>query len=525
MKNNHQDIQNLYKIVLVEDEPRILENIKTKIEKACQGFTVIASTFNGVDALKLIARTNPDVLCTDIRMPIMDGLELIKEVRKRHPEMPIIIISGYDEFDYARKAIKYDVREYLLKPIKINSLKKTLSKIKARLDVSATDFEKDTLSSLVNSLDPKIPIPAKLNGRYYSIFLLCAGNLCNQFFSEKLINKFKSCWDKIKWDTVIPELMGVSEDEKKWWIIDGPLLNQKFLVIPPDGDFRDIYSTSNNLKEKISTLIKPLNITICTPSDIIPISKLNMICQQLTITLNKGLIMGRSQVLELNKTQNNKSWPVLLEPYQEHKITTLIQRNEIDLLREETINLFRSWESNEITQSLIEKNLELLIELFRQQIISISEDKIITLEKKLFEKIALAASFNKICDDVWQLFQVYLISDDKKNKTTKEITKEIESYIRTNFNKPISLEDIANKFAFSPSYLTKIFNNHIGQTPNKFIIYLRIEEAKQLIKSCPDLSLKEIGEIVGYPNQYYFSRIFKIITGKTPSRYRSKKYL
>ena len=487
MKNKHQDIQSLYKIVLVEDEPRILDNIKTKIEKAGQGFTVVASTFNGVDALELIARTSPDVLCTDIRMPIMDGLELIKEVRKRHPEMPIIIISGYDEFDYARKAIKYDVREYLLKPIKINSLKKTLSKIKARLDVSATNFEKDTLSSLVNSLDPKIPIPAKLNGRYYSIFLLCVGNLYNQFFSEKLINKFKSCWNKIKWNTIIPELMGVSEDEKKWWIIDGPLLNQKFLAIPPDGDFGDIYSTSNKLKEKISALIKPLNITICTTSDTIPISKLNMICQQLTITLNRGLIMGRSQVLELNKTQNNKSWPVLLEPHQEHKITTLIQRNEIDLLREETINLFRSWESNEITQSLIEKNLELLIELFRQQIISISEDKIITLEKKLFEKI--------------------------------------ESYIRTNFNKPISLEDIANKFAFSSSYLTKIFNNHIGQTPNKFIIYLRIEEAKQLIKSCPDLSLKEIGEIVGYPNQYYFSRIFKSITGKTPSGYRSKKYL
>ena len=398
--------------------------------------------------------------------------------------------------------------------------KNALNKIKARLNISAINSEKSALVSLVNSLDPKISIPAKLNNRYYSIFLLCIGNLCNQFISEKFIKKFKNCWDKIKWNTIIPELIGSPIDEKKWWIIDGALLNQKFLVISSDENFKDIYSTGNKLKEKISALIKPLNITICTTSDIIPISKLNMICQQLTIALNKGLIIGKSQVIELNKTQNNKSWPVSLELHQEYKITTLIKKNDIDLLREEVINLLRSWENNELTQSLIEKNLQSLIRLFRQQIISISEDKIIALEKELFEMIALAASLKDIYNDIWQLFQRYFTNNDIKNKSTKEIVKEIASYIRTNFSNSISIEDIANKFAFSSSYLTRIFNKHIGQTPNKYIISLRIKEAKQLIKSCPDLSLKKIGEMVGYPNQYYFSRIFKSINKESPSKYR-----
>lgn len=93
-------------------------------------------------------------------------------------------------------------------------------------------------------------------------------------------------------------------------------------------------------------------------------------------------------------------------------------------------------------------------------------------------------------------------------------------FIRANFSKSINLEDISRKFNFNASYLTKIFRKHKGETPLKCLITYRIDEAKRLTQNQPDLDIKHIGEIVGYPDQAYFSRIFKNITGKSPTEYK-----
>ena len=124
----------LYRIILVDDEEEVRKSIIRKIDWQSVGFTVVGDAENGEDALEKIENLEPDVVLTDIRMPYMDGLTLAEKIRQRYPSMKIVIFSGYDDFDYAKRAIKLNVTEYILKPVNVEELTAILKKIQASLD-------------------------------------------------------------------------------------------------------------------------------------------------------------------------------------------------------------------------------------------------------------------------------------------------------------------------------------------------------------------------------------------------------
>ena len=124
----------LYRIILVDDEEEVRKSIIRKIKWEENGFLVAGDAENGEDALEKIEALEPDLILTDIRMPYMDGLTLAERVRQKYPSMKIVIFSGYDDFEYAKQAIKLNVTEYILKPVNVEELTAILKKIKANLD-------------------------------------------------------------------------------------------------------------------------------------------------------------------------------------------------------------------------------------------------------------------------------------------------------------------------------------------------------------------------------------------------------
>ena len=124
----------LYRIILVDDEEEVRKSIIRKIDWQAVGFTVVGDAENGEDALEKIEALEPDVVLTDIRMPYMDGLTLAEKIRQRYPSMKIVIFSGYDDFDYAKRAIKLNVTEYILKPVNVEELSEILTRVKKNLD-------------------------------------------------------------------------------------------------------------------------------------------------------------------------------------------------------------------------------------------------------------------------------------------------------------------------------------------------------------------------------------------------------
>lgn len=139
-----------YKVIVVEDEERILKNIVRKINQVNAGFKVVGEAKSGKEALVFIDEAVPDVVFTDVKMPVMDGLELLEIVHDRYPYVKTVIISGYADFEYAQKAIAYGVVGYLLKPVEIEELRKLLDKLRIMLD-----HERETLKA-------KFSLPSEL---------------------------------------------------------------------------------------------------------------------------------------------------------------------------------------------------------------------------------------------------------------------------------------------------------------------------------------------------------------------------
>jgi len=140
--------------------------------------------------------------------------------------------------------------------------------------------------------------------------------------------------------------------------------------------------------------------------------------------------------------------------------------------------------------------------------------------EELFEafnkiRISLDAQKNTLKQNILQLRDNYAYS-------TEEIAHLVEIYIKENYTQEINLDLISQSFNFNSSYLSKIFTKHIGENPSKYLMSLRINKAKHLLLNNKELSIKDIGEVVGYPNQFYFSRIFKSVLGKSPGSYRDE---
>lgn len=134
-----------FSVLVIEDESLIAKNIAKKIEELNPSFLVAAIASNGLEGLKLAEEYLPNVIFTDIRMPVMDGLELVKQIHERYPFILSVIISGYSDFEYAKEALRYEVSNYLLKPVNYEELRKTLSVLETKLLSAKDRFQQDTL--------------------------------------------------------------------------------------------------------------------------------------------------------------------------------------------------------------------------------------------------------------------------------------------------------------------------------------------------------------------------------------------
>ena len=214
----------MYSVFAVDDEPIVLEGIRSKIDWEGSGFTFAGEATDGEIALSMIQEIKPDILITDIKMPFMDGLQLSEAIKRTQPWIKIIILSGHDEFDYAKKAISIGIEDYLLKPFTpdelLASLNKTasqidkerkqlsdISRLREELKSSETLIKKEFLNNLVHGAVETNAIMDKCNelginliSRYYKVLISQieskSGNSQNQQEACSLLNSYSAAWEQ-----------------------------------------------------------------------------------------------------------------------------------------------------------------------------------------------------------------------------------------------------------------------------------------------------------------------------------------
>ncbi|NQT60243.1 MAG: response regulator [Bacteroidetes bacterium] len=507
----------MFTVIIAEDEPKLLRHIINKLEETAPDFKVIASATNGTDALKLIREHNPDVVFTDIVMPGMDGLELIKELRSESFILPIVILSGYDDFNYAQHAIKYSVKDYLLKPLEEEELQKTLDKLRAMIregimqngmDVFRYEIESESLWNA--------PVKQVLADGDYLLLEICLGNLYQErkYLSDDLAKQYKDSWHRL-----MPQNHFSKNDFAYVWLIDEPYLNRKFMVLKslPGHPVRmqEAVEEMKNIWEKA---ISPLTVNVIYTPYPIPYRDIPIRCRAVKSLLRESVSLFDSRVIACTEINSPKNNFLSTTPDYEKKIYILAQSGEYKSLRKEIVSRLIELNEAKSPQDTISTFFTDLVRMLRKSAPFISKEQLDLFTVDMKRAICSSLSSRGLLNQVDTLLKNLI--PQKENLTPERIADLLELYLSKHYMESINLEIVSDHLGFNVSYLTQIFKKYKQETPGRFLIKKRIEKAKELLSQRPDVNIEEIGRMIGYEDSHYFYRIFKKYTGKTPAFFR-----
>lgn len=505
------------KVLVVEDEILLLRNIRKKILAVSADFRVIGEAFNGREALDIIEQEKPDIVFTDIRMPIMDGLELSKILNEKYPDIYTIIITGYDDFNYARTAISYRVYDYLLKPVKADELSGLLNALKEKIRRQL----RTELYSVFEQALSKTPSPetiqkyAAAESRSLSCSLVCFGNLHTHSYAAIENTSWQKSYETISWESLLSSAPFPITD---FWVF--PQQFRNILLVLTENPDTDTRTAGTFLYSRLTDLFPDICITLVCSNSSISFSRLHAERILLRRKLFSSLVIGQTALLTPADPAAGLP-PSILPASVVNHLSSLIEANNSVGFEETVRQMFRDWIEHSYPQQWIEKSLLQLFNIL-QRSLYFSDKDYEQMHSSVFYSIETSISLSDAVNPVISEF-LHWISLNKSVPTEIEaVIEEMDSYIRFHYKESINISELAEKYHFNHSYLTRVFKKQKGQSPLKLINELRIHDAEKLLLTT-SLSVREISEMLGFADQHYFSRIFKDFTGMTPKEYRTVK--
>ncbi len=498
-----------FKIVLVEDEPKAQHHLRSVIEKKCPGFEIAGIAENGNDGLKLVEKYKPDLLISDIRMPGMDGIELIERVKRNYPEIFSVIISGYQEFKYAKNAIKSEVVDYILKPISIPVLVKLLDRIYEKLTwreydeihenlVKRLSARKSTCIEFTNAFSMAL---IRRNGPH-SRFSGFSGNKPLDLINNILLSILSAKEQKQLW-----LLQGQDEDE---WCLLGDADSLHY------SRFREIVKDYGRKLPSCHYYTAVLSIS-SQGSDLF--TRL----MDLYRILRDHLVPGESRILYTDSPFPERCSECQSLDSTFYKKLDYICTNDIfEFLDDELSTIFSLWQKTRLPAQLILIELRHVI----THILQYCPDKR-ELEPVLESKLDDVVRNCRDYEDLEKKFRgiVTGLQTQLKGQTIKTGSREslerITEYISSHIADELMVPFLSRKFSISQSYLNRIFHKYTGKSVVEFIRETRIKKSVEIMNKTSEIPLKDISLMVGYEDASYFSKVFKAEKGISPQHFRA----
>ncbi|MBE5868050.1 MAG: response regulator [Lachnospiraceae bacterium] len=514
----------LYDLVIVEDEFNVRHGLERCVDWEELGFQIAGSFEEGRQALNYIQENSCDVVLTDIVMSGMDGLELAMELRKDFPNIKIVIISGYNNFEYAKQAIQYQVIDYLLKPVDEDDLEDTLKKIKTQLD-SETEIKKKRgfVDDEILYILQKNFLKSLLAGQISSINEL--------YLYFKIFDIDKSIADSplfvFKISVTLPD---VAEDELKnidcvlRTLLVSKSRNFLYFVINDGGPYWSVMAISLDQQESIIRLkdhcSKKFQELLCGLEGHVKLE--NISCEVLhvvekvsdLVTGDFLLIKKDEQYLgEINEIQYqhivSKYTLFVAELDMGNTMQLMI---EIDKMKGE----LKALSCADI--KFIIKNLFFMIEReYGYRNIDIRE---ITHGKFDYSNIHEKESFEEITNEVVTEFKVLdMHLKEIRASYRTDVIELLQKYIENNLSGDLGNDALAGVCYLHADYIGRMFRVATGENLSDYIRRTRMQKAIELLKNSR-LGVSEIGQRVGFPSPPHFSHAFKKFTGCSPAEYR-----
>lgn len=491
-------------VIVADDEPMALEMIKTIIEKRCEGFQVIDIARDGREALEKIREQRPDVVISDIRMPEISGIQLGEIIQDQMPETYFIIISGYQNFEYAQRGIRANAIDYILKPVMPADLEAALRRVEKRIRNDQYNERNYMLRQLCNG---KSFEPDKIE-KYFPSKMTYAGFLRR----NGLPRRFSRSVGREIYANIDERYMIYGRDEQEsLYLIPEELLNERETI---DGFMIKTMERQKTADSYMTVLFLKNPFSL----DQLP-EKVQLIYKR----LEQVSTIGRTQVLEADNAQltekqsdfdDNGSHVFI------NMVENLLRLHKMEQVRELVAGLLAKDEKEKKPQYVVEYHLSGITNLITQYNLQNEQNSFLDREYLLDEAFCNASSMASLKESY---FDIVFGQNDPYKENTKvdspEFFQDIRRYMENHMAEALSLSGICREFGVSQTYLSRLFRKYAELSFNQELTKMRMEKAKELINANPEFYIKDIAALVGYSDQFYFSRVFRSYEGISPSEY------
>ena len=535
----------MLKVFLVEDETVIREGLRDNIEWEEFGYKFVGEAADGEMALPLIRKTKPDVLITDIKMPFMDGLSLSKIVSSELPDTKIIIISGYDDFEYARQAIELGVEQYLLKPITRMNLKKVLADLREKIEQSnsAKDYQLQYSKEMheYEQFERRRFFEDLLSGKMQVKDIYEEANKLSLELTAASYNLlFFYIKEERKLDLEDAEELGIRQEEILYYFLRHPqyiLFRQNTntfgILVKGDREVVEQYTQKaiSKIAEACVLIEKQIQWYVAVGEPVERLSLLADSAQNVNHYLAYRFFLPQIHILtkevvdQYSNAQDGKTIDAVdykqLNPEIIKEFLYRGNENEVaDFVESYLLGIAEALESRMFRDYII-LNIRFSVEGFLEETGIPRQDY----QEKLEQ---FHPDVNMTSKEVGSYFQGLLSMAMEFNKRKNEdqgksVLSKVVEYIDQHYEQEsLSLNEVAEYAEVSASYLSATFSQGMQVTFVEYVTQKRMEKAKKLLRTST-LSTGEVSAQVGFKDPHYFSFVFKKTQGMSPREYRSGK--
>ncbi|MBB5326355.1 two-component system response regulator YesN [Anoxybacillus tepidamans] len=513
----------MHRVMLVDDEVFVREGLRALIDWEAYGYRICGEADNGEDALWAIERLQPDLVVTDIRMPVLDGLELIRHMAvNRQAATKFIVISGYSDFSYAQQSIKYGVCDFILKPIDKKEFEQALERIANLLNEEKKQIEmrKEQVIEMLfrrlirGEIDDETANEQmrELGIPFYPLFGYVMIEI-NQ--GDKEMEQIEHQEMKRQIDDVfrnhIHQPIYFPTYEHGWDRYGLLLIAENETEM--NGNIDSLYKQLTNLR---------LNMTMYVSGVASCVGQLQQLLEQVYYAMRYKYMVEEGPIF-YDQVKGVDVHYMDIDDQLYDRLIEYIEESQLDHILHTVSLIFYEFRAKRFAAEAVKTS----IVHFVQKAVGIvkhlggREEQLTTLSR-VMECQRYSFSLNEI----QQRFIDFAIECSKIIDKLRgqlmicEIHK-VKKYIEEHYHENISLKNIAHQFYMNPVYLGQLFRKTYGVYFKKFLLQLRIQQAKKLLRTT-DLRVYEIAEQVGFGSVDYFVTQFEKMEGLTPTEYRKQ---
>ncbi|GGI46627.1 hypothetical protein GCM10008018_18040 [Paenibacillus marchantiophytorum] len=528
----------MIRVLIADDEPEFRDYMVHLVDWASFGFEICGQARTGVEAVELAVSMNPQIALLDINMPAMDGIAAAEKLKQLNSDICIALVTGYSEFDYARRAIKLGVEDYVLKPFRRDELLAAMLKFKLiiqKKEEDAAQAKDDAFFAKERLLNALITDGFETVEEEFLRFFRRLGVAvdANYYVVASIeIDQLFQLWlkphDISLWRFAVANVLGDLD----------PPGNHHLIFNGPEGRIISIhcYSSEDALRaanheiyEQLCAYAKKFfrfTVTIGISNAANHLRGIRNAYFETAIALQNKLTVGIGRHIAYRSMQDSAGgfgyYPMKLN----EQVLSALRRNEADELKEALEQIKAYIVSHPTSADLTYAMIMSLVSICLSHITELRGDilHILGEDFRPFQHIKKVTSLDEsftwltfIFTETIRHFRV------QKMSRLQKIVKDVQAYIAIHYeDSEMSVEQISHHFHLDSSYIRKAFARELSTTVTEYMTQVRMKQARQFMDTA-DMKLQELSERVGYTDAGYFSKVFKKQFGLSPSEYAGKK--